>query len=358
MAAAQLHQEEVRDLVKSQGPCVTILLPPFVPGAPTLPAPAAVLKNLLDEAEAALVGRNVNRRQIDELLDPVKRLPQDPDWSKGCQWSRAIFRSTGKLGEFYVRDHIGGHVSANDRFEVLPVLPELEMPREFYLLKLSKKGAGLLRGGIELEPIALPAQVPSRMADFLMLDRPDHDRQNRASASPSMRVRFGTGTERETRQAHLHDYYRAIDRALTDSLTARRPPLLLFGVDEDTALYRSLSLYSNLLDVSIHGSPDGGMPDAELADRAFAILRHAALEQDLKALNDARERLAPARYSEDPQSIAHFASQGRVGHLFVAAESNDEELNAVAVETIRHGGVASAIPLDRLPGRVAAALRY
>ncbi len=357
MATALLDQEGVRDLVKSQGPCVTILIPPFIPGAQRLPAPAAVLKNLLDEAEQSLAARNVNKRAIDELLDPIRHLPDDPDWKKGCRWSRAIFRSSEKLGEFYIHDRIDGHVYTDERFDVLPILPELEMPHEFYVVTLSKNRAALLRAGFELEPV--PLQVPERLEDFLQLDKPDHDRENRsAAAAGSRRVRFGTGSEREAFRAYLHDFYRAIDRAVTDLLTPRRPPLLLFGVDEDTALYRSLSTYSRLLPQSISGSPDDGISEHELLDRSVGAVKEYCIEAAAKELAESKERLAPARFSNDPRSIKQFASQGRVGHLFVAARPNDDKLNELVVETIRHGGVASALPADRMDVPIAAALRY
>ncbi len=359
MPALQLDQEGVRDLVKSQGPCVTILLPPFVPGAQTVPPPATVLKNLLDEAEAVLTARNVNKRAIGDLLDPVKRLPEGPEWTKGCRWSRAIFRSTDKMGEFYLHERTDGRVSADERFDVLPILPELEMPQEFYVLKLSKKRASLMRAGFDLEPAPLPGQIPEKLDDFLALDVPDHDRENRAATSAGgRRVRFGTGSERETQRAYLHDFYRAIDRALMDLLTPRRPPLLLVGVDEDTSLYRSLSMYSNLLPRTIQGSPDGGMSDCEMLERSFATVKESAIQGAVAALDEARERLAPSRFSDDPKAIANFAAQGRVGHLFIAAPATDETLNAAAVETIRHGGVASAVPADRMQTPVAAALRF
>jgi hypothetical protein len=325
-----------------------------------LPGPGVVLKNLLDEAETTLAGRNVTKREIGTLLEPVKLLPGDSDWVKGCRWSRAIFRSPEKLGEFYVRDRVKGRVCAGDEFEVLAILPELDLPHEFFVLKLSKKHVALMRGGFSLEAVPIPG-VRENIDEFLALDRPDHDRENRSTVRPGGgkgQVRFGTGSERERHAAYLHDFYRAVDRALIDLLNPRGAPLVLHGVDEDTALYRSLSTYSGLLTRAIPGSPDDGVSNHEILQRAIGTVREAATESVVAALAEARERLAPARFSDDPDSIAQLASQGRVGHLFVPAQSNDGKLNAAAVETIRHGGIASALPADRMSTPIAAALRF
>jgi hypothetical protein len=359
MAVAQLDQESVRDFVKSTGPCLTILVPPFVPGAQTAPPPSTVLKNLLDDAEHALAARNVNRREIGKLLEPVKDLAQQEGWAKGCRWSRAIFRSPEKFGELLLRERIDGHVQADERFELLPILSELEIPREFFVLKLSKTHAYLLRAGFDLEPVPLPGRIPESLNEFLQLDKPDHDRENRsATAAGNRRVRFGTGSEREASRAYLHDYYRAIDRAVTDLLTPKRYPLLLAGVEQDVALYKSVSTYAWLRQPPILGSPDNGVSDHEILLHAYSALRESCMDDAAKELAEVRERFSPSRFSDDPKAISQFAAQGRIGHLFIAAQPVDLALNETVVETIRHGGVASVLPKERMESSVAAALRY
>jgi hypothetical protein len=205
---------------------------------------------------------------------------------------------------------------------------------------------------------------------------------NRSAAGPStgaMRgVQFGTGSKRETRHAHLHDFYRAVDRGVSELLRPNNAPLILGGVGEDTAIYRSVSTYANLLGPGIHGSLGATMPPAQILHHAhdialFDFQRRAAL--DMAVL---KERLGPARFSTDLQSILRAAVEGRVSDLCLdengqrmgtfdgkvfggRANWHDEDLlNVAAVETLRRGGAVYSLPSQLMAaGALAvAAFRY
>ena len=67
--------------------------------------------------------------------------------------------------------------------------------------------------------VELPKGTPKTLDEALGFNQPDHELMNRSSSGPStgaMRgVQFGTGSERETQHAHLHDFYRAVDRGVS-----------------------------------------------------------------------------------------------------------------------------------------------
>jgi hypothetical protein len=253
-----------------------------------------------------------------------------------------------------LRRPVDGGVTVSDRFDLLPLVAEAELPGEFYLLKLSKKRAVIEGAGLRLVPVRLPGTAQT-LEEFLALDTPDHDRENRMTAGGSRQIRFGTGSEREAQQAHLSDFYKHVDRALATFLRPKTGLVVLVGVEEDTALYRAGSVHPDLIADSIERSPDDGAPEHELLRRGVELIRESALRRNATAREFARERLAPARFTEDPVAIAGAAELGRVSRLYVAENARDPRVNSALIATLLHGGEAHAIPADAAAGAV---LRY
>jgi len=169
-----------------------------------------------------------------------------------------------------------------------------------------------------------------------------------------------------------------VDRGVIELLRSSDAPLILAGVDEDVAIHRAISAYSNLLDRGIHGSLGATMPHAQILRHAhdialFDFQRRAALNMAVL-----KERLSPARLSTDLESILRAAVEGRVsdlcldengqrmgtfdGKIFGGRANWHEEdlLNIAAVETLLHSGAVYSLPSHRMAeGAVAAAaLRY
>ena len=358
--------ETARALARCAAPCITATIPPFVPGGPGLhthTAPAALLRSEIRQAEIKLEESKASRKQIAELLEPLHALAAGPEAGRGCPLSRVVFRSPDVFEAFQIRHALAGNVTVGGRFDFLAVLPELDLPEEFYILQLSKKHAQLTRAALHLEPVALP-KFPHNIDDFLELNQPDHDRENRAAvggaSGPTRRVRFGTGSEREVEPAHLTDYYKAVDAATAGFLRGQKRWLVLEGVDEDTGRYRSVNTYPDMAGATVRGSPDDGITDDELLRHAYAILRAASLERIAAALAESQERLSPGRFSSNLDVIVEAAEAGRIASLYVAEDESDPRLNDAAIETIAHGGEAHAVPRERLSGGsiAAAAMRF
>jgi hypothetical protein len=349
-----LHADHLRELAGCSGLCLTAILPPFVPGEKTRRSPAALLRDYAHQAESTLAGLGASQAHIAALLEPLERLASDPATAEGFHWSRVILRSPEVFEEFVLRQTTQEGVTVAEWFDLLPLIAEADLPAEFYVLKLSKKQAILERAGLSLELVRLP-KTAQTLDEFLELDTPDHDRENRMIAGGSRQIRFGTGHERETRHGHLHDFYKHIDQKLSAFVRPKNGMVMLVGVEEDTALYRSASTYPNLIAESIERSPDDGMPDHELLRRGLDMIRTATLQRNAAARQLARAQLAPARYSEVPDTIRELASQGRVARLYVAETPREPLWIDALIETLRHSGEAHAVPAGEPAGAV---LRY
>ncbi len=340
LTSEPLRKEIILDLVHVAGPCVTLLLPRYRPGEPSEPA-AAILKTDLQEAAKKLVARRIPEPLIAELLEPLHKRSRDEELLAGSGSARVIFRSLGVLRQFElpVAPSPERACTVGECFWIRPILPSISLPTNVYVLEVTKKDVVLL-------------------------------------ACAMRGVQFGTGSGRETQHAHLHDFYRAVDRGLSETLRSNEP-LVLAGVEVDVAIYRSISTYSNLLEQAIHGSPGDVFSQAQILRRAqdialFDLQRRVALE-----MAESKERLAPARFSTDLESILRAALKGRVSDLYLDENGqrmgtfdgkdlggptnwHDEDLlNVGAVETLLRGGAVYSLPSHLMSGAIAAAaFRY
>ena len=172
------------------------------------------------------------------------------------------------------------------------------------------------------------------------VDRGLFNIENRSAAGSTAgtrrRVRFGTGSGRETQHAHR--------------------------VDEDTGMYRTHSAYPGLMVQTIHGSPGGFAQEGDMLRQGYAIIRAADGEREAKELVEWRERAAPARFSTGLDAILQAAFERRIDRLYIGEGAtmtgvyqgranksyqnwgSEDLLNLAAVETILQGGEVFATP--------------
>ncbi|MGB6946150.1 MAG: hypothetical protein WBE37_27380 [Bryobacteraceae bacterium] len=384
LAAEPLTKEVVSELIHAGGPCITLLLPPYRPGE-SGESPAAILKADLQEAAKKLAARKIAEPLIRELLEPLERLSQAEESLAGAASARVIFRSHEVFRKFKmpIAPSPARACIVGDCFSIRPILSSAALAPAVYVLEVTKKAVRLLACGFTaVTPAQLPKGTPQTLDEALGFDAPDHDLINRSSAGPSTGampgVQFGTGSGRETQHAHLRDFYHAVDRGVCELLRSTQAPLVLAGVDEDVAIYRSISAYPNLLEQGIHGSPGAPVSPAQILQHAYDIALFTFQKRVANEMAEAKERLAPGRFSADLDGIVRAAVEGRVSHLYLDesgrrmgtfaakvfgghANWHDEELlNVAALETLLRGGAVYSLPTHCMPaGAVAAAaFRY
>jgi hypothetical protein len=373
--------ELVQELLRSNGIRISILLPPYRPGEQGK-SMAALLKTDIQNVLQQFTARRIPEPVTLELLKPLQQLTEDEEFSEGSRFGRALFRSRDVFQQFDLPGVVKPLCVVASYFQIRPILGDLQLPPEFYLLKLSQKNVELKRcADFHLETVKLPKGVPETLDEAMAFKQPDHDLENRSAAGASTgamrRIRFGTGSGRETQHTYIADFYKMVDRGIAELLHTSEPPLILAGVDEDTAAYRTTHTYPNLLSQSIHGNLKGSVSEQELLLQAHSIVRAEHLDRAAASLVESREHLAPARFTTDLATILRAAAEGRVDKLFIdesaqkigrspdanhGGRSNQEEdlLNVAAVETILHGGMAFALPANKVPegAAVAAVFRY
>ncbi|HTR38694.1 MAG TPA: hypothetical protein VMH80_22465 [Bryobacteraceae bacterium] len=372
-----LRLDNVYEILKSAGPCLTLLLPAYRPGAQAK-SMAAIIKTDLQEAGKQLRMRKIPETGIVDLLAPLEHFTEEEDFLAGTRCGRVVFRSPQVLRQFELTGPVSQALHVGASFYIRPLLNELHLPPEYYVLKLSKKRISLLRGAhLRAMEISLPKTIPANAEEVLEFEPPDHDLKNRSVVKGSVGqmggVTFGTGSDHERQHTYLADFYKAVDRGLNEFLHLTKPPLVLAGVVEDAAAYRNISSYPNLLEQGIEGSPSGSISEEDLVQRALIIVQGDCDNRAAAELFDSRERVSPARFSTSFEKILHAAIEGRVHRLYLdesakrfgavpevkrGGPSNwgDEDLlNLAAVETILQRGLVFSLPSNKMPDGAAAA---
>jgi hypothetical protein len=170
-----------------------------------------------------------------------------------------------------------------------------------------------------------------------------------------------------------------VDRAISQLLNSSGIPLILAGVAEDIVLYRQAATYRHVLEETIAGSPTAGSPswksDEELIRITDRILRNDLNRRSVVALNQAYEKLRPARLLTNIDRILDAVAEGRVHQLYLNQGARhpglpgnvkkdhwgeEDLLNLAAVETFLYGGQAFELPSVDMPDHTlaAAVLRY
>lgn len=368
----RLTAREINEFAGNSNTWLTILMPTDAPGRKTL---SMRFKKALESAEEKLRQRQLTTDVIRRIIDPLDEFAGRLD-DEAQERTLALFRSPEELRYFWLPEQCGENVVAAGNPYIRPFLKNIEGEPVFYLLALSQKDVRLLRcTGNSSEEIDVKDYFKTNINDFLGMSKPDHVLDNRITAGPSMGagtgVLFGTNTEAEHKDEYLHQFFKQVNDGVVGLLRGQeKTPLVLCGVEEALALYRSINTWSNTPDEGVRGAPNG-LKGGEMHARALEVLERAK-EKELEDILAQHDRQAGEVAQAGVDDLVRFAYEGRILHLFVAEQAHapgffdegrfrarahqterpgDEDLiNAAAVQTLVHAGRVHVLPQTRVPG--------
>jgi len=376
----RLDAAAIKLLAECEGPCVTVLIPEHHPGAQA-GSRKTLVRGMVQRAARQLVEGNLKAAAGPLLASLEGIAEEDETEAGGCGF--AIFCSPRVL-EVYdlpswtTTNQPAEKLTIASHFDLAPLVERAFVPREFFILGISRKYLRLFRYRNEIcQEVALPPKVPVSVEVAGAFDQPDHDLENRSSSGPStgsMRgVHFGTMSDREAAGEYLGHFFGIVDQGLKETLAGG--PLLLAGVHEEIAAYRRAAKYPHILESEIHGNIEF-LAAEEIARHAADAAREHYRRAGQRVLAEYREMPGRSRTRDDPYDVLQAAAAGRVHRLCVregieihgrmlpeldSAHAVTEDLvNAAVVETLHHGGDVFMLPKDHLPAShpAAAILRY
>jgi hypothetical protein len=346
---------DLKVLASATGPCITVVVRLSTPNQVR-----ARLKNAVRDLERALLGRGADKSDVAHLVEPIEALATQVETDGVWAHALILFRSRDLFRYFWLHDRVQESITFGQRFQVRPLLSILSREQRFDLLALSQRRTRLLRcTDHRADETSIRGVAPESFAEWVALHTPDN------------------ATDRDHEQRYLTLFLKDVEKGVHTILRSDQAPLILVGVEAEVTIYRKVNTYSRLLQHSVDGSPDG-LPSRRLHPRAAEIAQQTMSEPLQVALTHLKNNMDRQRVATSTQSAICAARQGRVLDLILAEDAqswgiwDDEEhdvggsrcqedlLNAVALETVRHGGRAFVVSPFKLPieSGVAASLRY
>jgi len=341
-------------------------------------------KNLLTSVETALADQGLRRTEISELLAPAWALHRDSLAWQYMSDGLAMFLRRGWHSSYRVPVTLPELATVGERFVTGPLMRVLTNDRHFLLLAISQRDVRLLEGSMQhVEQLEL-RHVPRDLRDIIEEPEPRSDAMARplAGGRGGRAVFYGYGAaDGEFKKEEVTKFLRQVANGLAEYLRGEHLPMVLVGLAEMVAAYRSVNSYPHVLDEEIRTNPDGLSPE-QLHDAAWPVIEGVLGAQRARALDRLGELRAAGQTAEEPDRVAEAAAQGRVESLFVAGEpwcweqitghgpvvalGADEELSGcelldrAVTDTLAHGGQVYAVPAAEVfdGHRAAAALRY
>lgn len=306
-------------LAQKNSPKVTIYIPLEVSAAPPHITENQIrFKNLIHAAIDELKQQGDTSDLIRMLQGTYDTYCDDLGFWKEQSRALLICASPDKLEMFQLPVDTEEYVAVDDTYHLAPVLALLGDARKFYVLALAQQKPKLYVGdmyGLQEADTSLPAS----MREALGIDEPNQQSENQGSATgSSMNTGWfnGRGGARDPQDIDRLRFFHLIDKLLHDKLD-RSLPLILAGIDAETAEFRDMSKYPKILKGTISGNHTETHLD-ELFEKAAPIITDELIKPDHDAALEEYLRLAganPERVARDTDSILEAAQQGRVDKL-------------------------------------------
>lgn len=326
-AMRSITETQLRSLIQEgSAPCVSIFMPTHRQGRDVRQDPAR-LKNLLNEAEQGLVAHEMRATEARDMLEPLRKLVDDPEFWLHNEGGLAAFVCKGFHQVHRLPVEVDDVCTVNDRFDIKPLLPLVE-GKLFYVLAVSLGGSRLL----ECNPhscrlVTLPEDVALSFDDAIQGEE-EHQTQLMRHQGATNVANNGPGayhgqsaTEKRSVDEDQAFFYRQLDEGVRRVMQHEDAPVVLAGTDSVVPFFRKASSIRNLAEGTVLGSPQH-VPNETLHDRAMEILQPVWKER----LNADQDRFGAAcskdMASTSLEDIVPSSVMGRIDTLFVAPRNS------------------------------------
>jgi len=379
-----ITMENLREISTIRSPwCVSLFMPTHRAGREMEQDPIR-FKNLLRKAEEQLLASGLRSPEVQKILKKPQRLLQDKDFWQRQSDGLALFFTEDLFQYFRLPVEFAETTVLTDRFHVKPLLPILARDSTFYILALSQNQLRLLEGTRHTVDEMDLGDTPESLAATFLDGFPEKQLQShtsRPSAGGTRSPLFHGHDPSDDTKKHIQQWFRTIDKAVTDLLTGTQSPLVLAGVDNLFPLYREINTYPHLVEKGIPGNPDA-MRAEDFLPQAWSIVEPIFNQERKAVLAQYQQLSGTGQTTTDVAAAALAAHHGRIEALFVAvgvqawgrfdSENNrvdlhetpqpgDEDLlDFTAIQTLLKGGTVFVVHPEEVPEQalVAAVLRH
>lgn len=336
----------------------------------------AELKAHIHTAVGLLQNLNTSAELSQIVLEKLRSLLKEKElWSQRSE-GYAIFASASILRYYALPLPMEGKVWVNSDFHIVPLIPLLCLPEQFYLLEVSLGKPRMVRVHSQFSvPVSLErvwALEAARDNEDIVHNRAFHtSAASPASGGHGGMIPHGGSQDGEFRRREFFFKFLAqtVDEVLQHQPTVRNGvPLVITGTDELVAHFRKHLRYQNVLASPERiGIPDGDPLTLDTGTWNKCLHLYSDREASKTTGQDKLEELrSRGRVTEDLDKILSLSAAGGIMTLIVneaalrtnGVESKEPDLvNAALVLTLQHHGEALTSSTLTSPAGVAALLR-
>ncbi|CAN5168239.1 hypothetical protein BH23BAC3_BH23BAC3_26190 [soil metagenome] len=374
-----VSNKTVDEILEQKGnPLISITMPTHKKGAEMQQDPIR-LKNLLTKVDENLKKRDMKQLEIDKLLKPAQDLLENLKFWTHQDHGLVIYTAKNHFSYYKLPYTIEEKAYVNSHFLITPILPMVSMDGTFNVLAVSRSNARLLQCNRNEVKDITPMAAPNSVDEYLEVT-PEKELQFHTGAEGRDAMFFGHGAGDEGRQIVIEQYLRELEKTITEEAKRQNDPLVLIGLEDNLAFYKSINSYNRTIDKVIDANPDE-LKDTELKDQGWKIIQDYFLKdmyQSLAQFSENNNELVSNNLSQVIESTVmgrsktifitrgedrwgHYDEEKHEVHLTDEPSNGDVDLlNWLAAKGRETGSKVYMLPRDQMPTKstVAAEFRF
>jgi len=365
-------------LEKNGNPLVSITMPTHKKGEEVKQDPIR-FKNLLKNVSEDFEKRGLKQAEIDTLLKPANDLLENPRFWTHQDHGLVVYLAKNHFNYYKLPYTVEEKAYVNTHFLITPILPMVSMDGTFNILTVSRSKPRLLSCTRNEAWDITPEDSPGSVDEYLEVT-PEKELQfhTGAEGTDAMFFGHGAGAGDEDRRIVIEQYFRELEKSITEKCKKQNDPLVLIGLEDNIAFYKSINSYGRTMDEIIDANPDE-LKDAELKDRGWDIIKRYFLKDMYSSLDQFSEHNSE-KVSNNISDVIESTVMGRAKTIFITRGEDrwghyDEEkhevhltddpsngdvdlLNWLAVKGRETGSKVYMLPRDQMPMKATVAAEF
>lgn len=285
------------------------------------------LKNLIKISQDKLLERNIEKKEIDRMLEPALNLLEDTNFWIYQSDGLAIF--INNMGFYYYKLPIEFKEEAvvSKYFYIRPLFPIFQNNGQFYILALSQNDLKLFHctkyytRQVELE------NVPTSLGEALKYDDAENElhvsiRTGQNTGTNRAGIFHGHGAGKDSDKNNILRYFQEVNSGLEKEILDKEIPIVIASVDYLIPIYQEVNKQFKILSQGISGNPEH-ITDSELQEKGWEIVEPYFRKIETKIKEQYNALAGTGKASDDLEDILNRAINKGIDKLII---TNEEQI--------------------------------
>jgi len=272
-------------------------------------------KNLLTETAEKLEKKGLKEKEISKQLKPATDLLSKPLFWSHQDEGLAVYISNDYFEYFHLPYPVEEKTYINNSFLITPLLPMLSLDGTFSVLSVSRKNARLLHCTRNEVFDVTPDDATTSLDEYLEVT-PEKELQFHTGADGKDAMFFGHGSGREVKRVIAEQYFRELEKQITSVMKRYGEPLILIGLEDNIAFYKTINGYKRTLENAIDANPDE-MSNIQLKDLGWGEIKRYFLKDMYNSLEQFSESDGD-KVSNNMAEIVEATVMGKSDTIFIS----------------------------------------